>query len=78
MTGGLLLVISTERSEWRNLFTDVSTSLDMTGGRLDMTGGRLDMTGGRLDMTVRRLDMTGRQSEEKRAVSPPRICVPGS
>ena len=24
-------VISTERSEWRNLFKDVSTALDMTG-----------------------------------------------
>ncbi len=26
-----LVVIPTERSEWRNLFRDVSTSLDMTG-----------------------------------------------
>ena len=25
------IVISTERSEWRNLYKDVSTSLDMTG-----------------------------------------------
>ena len=25
-----LLVIPTERSEWRNLFKDVSTTLDMT------------------------------------------------
>ena len=24
-------VIATERSEWRNLFKDVSTALDMTG-----------------------------------------------
>ena len=30
MTVRSLLVISTERSEWRNLFADVSTSLDMT------------------------------------------------
>ncbi len=27
-----LIVIPTERSEWRNLFKDVSTTLDMTGG----------------------------------------------
>ena len=26
----LLVVIPTERSEWRNLFKDVSTTLDMT------------------------------------------------
>ena len=26
-----LNVIPTERSEWRNLFKDVSTTLDMTG-----------------------------------------------
>ena len=27
----ILVVIPTERSEWRNLFKDVSTTLDMTG-----------------------------------------------
>ena len=27
-----LVVIPTERREWRNLFIDVSTTLDMTGG----------------------------------------------
>ena len=30
-------VISTERSEWRNLVKDVSTALDMTMVALDMT-----------------------------------------
>ena len=40
-------VISTERSEWR----DLSTTLEMTMGALGMTMGALEMTGMVVGMT---------------------------